>query len=106
MEKYNLIEAKVDHGLYRGKKRKKPSSKNQFHVFFLKKEKKITTKIKIILSERELEDWKIGRAKDTEGWKQKQKYKHKKVISSKRRGYKKYKVYFNCVKDVLMNMFV
>ena len=70
---------------------------------FLKKKKKNSTKIKIILSERELEDWKIGRAKDTEGWKQKQKYKHKKVISSKRRGYKKYKVYFNCVKDVMID---
>ena len=44
-----------------------------------------------------MEDWKIGRAKDTEGWKQKQKYKHKKVISSKRRGYKKYKVYYKFI---------
>ena len=43
LEKYNLIEAKVDHGLYRGKKRKKPSSKNQFHEIFLKNKPDLNT---------------------------------------------------------------
>ena len=47
---YNLVEAKVDHGLNRRKKRKIRQSKT------------------------ELKDWKISRAKDTEGWKQEEKY--------------------------------
>ena len=47
---YNLVEAKVDHGLNRRKKRK------------------------IRQSKAELKDWKISRAKDTEGWKQEEKY--------------------------------
>ena len=47
---YNLVEAKVDHGLNRRKKRKIRQSKT------------------------ELKDWKISRAKDTEGWKQKEEY--------------------------------
>ena len=50
MVNYNLVEAKVDHGLNRRKNRK------------------------ISQYKAELKDWKISRAKDTEGWKQEEKY--------------------------------
>ena len=62
-EKYNLVPAKVDHG----KKRKKPTKK-------------------------ELAEWKLRRAEGQEEWNKKHKLKRKKVISSKKRKFQKYKV--------------
>ena len=66
LEKYNLVEAKVDHG---------------------KKKKKTTKKQK----EKDLDDWKLRRAAGGEGWK-KPKFGGPKFSTKRKKKYQKYKV--------------
>ena len=67
LEKYNLVEAKVDHG---------------------KKKKKTTKKQK----EKDLDDWKLRRAAGGEGWK-KPKFGGPKFSTKRKKKYQKYKVF-------------
>jgi hypothetical protein len=68
LEKYHLIDAKVDHG----------------------KGKKKTTK-------KDLDAWKFRRAQGLEGWKTKKKKRYRRKVVKKKKKFQKYKVRFNNV---------